>query len=131
MAISWASCSTPATRCRGHVTVAIGQAGRHIRITVTDASSPVRAHEVIDADGPLDAIAQCADESRRPALLLTDVVMPGMSGVELSKRLRELQPGLRVLSMSGYTHNVVDRYGLDGSAVQEALAAEPPNSAPE
>ena len=101
-----------------------------------------QGYEVIDADGPQDAIAQCAEQSCRPDLLLTDVVMPGMSGVELSERLRELQPGLRVLFMSGYTHNVMDRYGLDGSgdtlvqkpfnghqlltAVQEALAAEPP-----
>ena len=74
-----------------------------------------QGYEVIDAESPLDAIAQCAEHSRRPDLLLTDVVMPGMSGVELSQRLRELQPDLRVLFMSGYTHNVMDRYGLDSS----------------
>ena len=100
-----------------------------------------QGYEVIDADGPLDAIAQCAEQSCRPDLLLTDVVMPGMSGVELASRLRELQPALRVLFMSGYTDNVMDRYGLDDrgdallqkpfnghgllTAVQEALAAEP------
>jgi two-component system cell cycle sensor histidine kinase/response regulator CckA len=38
-----------------------------------------------------------------------------MSGKALSDRLREAQPGLRVLFMSGYTDNVMDRYGLDAA----------------
>ena len=80
---------------------------------------------MIDADDALDAIAQCVEQSRRPDLLLTDVVMPGMSGVELSQRLRELVPGLRVLFMSGYTHNVMDRYGLDSSG--DTLVQKPFN----
>jgi FixJ family two-component response regulator len=73
-------------------------------------------------------------------LLLTDVVMPGMSGKDLSERLRERHADLRVLFMSGYTDNVMDRYGMVAGgdsllqkpfngrelleAVQEALAAE-------
>ena len=76
----------------------------------------------------------------KPDLLLTDVVMPGMSGKDLSHRLRERHADLRVLFMSGYTDNVMDRYGLDASgdsllqkpfngrelltAVQDALATD-------
>jgi CheY-like chemotaxis protein len=97
-----------------------------------------QGYEVVEADNPEHAISLC--ESMLPDLLLTDVVMPGMSGKDLSERLRERHPNLRVLFMSGYTDNVMDRYGLNASgdsllqkpfngrelltAVQDALTAD-------
>jgi PAS domain S-box-containing protein len=106
--------------------------------TLTHRILTRQGYEVVEALSPEHAITLC--ESTKPDLLLTDVVMPGMSGKDLSHRLRERHGDLRVLFMSGYTDNVMDRYGLDASgdsllqkpfngrelltAVQEALATD-------
>ena len=45
-------------------------------------------------------------------LLLTDVVMPGMNGKELARRMTASMPELRVIFMSGYTEDAIDRHGV-------------------
>ena len=60
-------------------------------------------------------------------LLLTDVVMPGMSGKDLAKGLASLCPGIRILFMSGYTGNVIARHGVldkDVHFIQKPLSRE-------
>jgi CheY-like chemotaxis protein len=57
----------------------------------------------------LDLVRQSPD---RIALLLTDVVMPGMSGRELAAAVAELMPGIPVLFTSGYTDSEIVRRGL-------------------
>jgi FixJ family two-component response regulator len=45
-------------------------------------------------------------------LLLTDVIMPGMSGNDMSKILLAKQPGMPVLFMSGYTDDAIVQHGV-------------------
>lgn len=51
-------------------------------------------------------------------LLLTDVIMPGLSGAVLAMKLREIQPQVKVLYTSGYTENVIVHHGvlIEGTA---------------
>ena len=51
-------------------------------------------------------------ERERVDLVLTDVVMPNVSGRELADRLEKLQPGIKVLFMSGYTDDVIASRGI-------------------
>jgi len=48
----------------------------------------------------------------RPDLVVTDVVLPGMSGARLADQLKERMPGVRLLFMSGYTDDSVVRHGI-------------------
>jgi CheY-like chemotaxis protein len=50
-------------------------------------------------------------------LLLTDVVMPKMSGPELVRRVRDIRPNLKAICMSGYTDETVVRHGILESGV--------------
>lgn len=78
------------------------------------AAMSLRSHgyQVFDSDSG-EAALEIAQNHRGPLdLLITDVVMPGISGTELSSRLRQLHPNVRVLYMSGYTDDAVVRRGV-------------------
>jgi two-component system, cell cycle sensor histidine kinase and response regulator CckA len=70
-----------------------------------------RGYKVIEAHTPEEAERLAGNNGAGIHLLLTDVVMPGSSGRELAKRLTGRYPNLRVLYMSGYTHNVIAQDG--------------------
>jgi CheY-like chemotaxis protein len=70
-------------------------------------------YEVLAATGAEEALRIAGEQRDEPIhLLLTDVVMPEMSGRQLAERLREDRPDLPVLYMSGYTEDQVILQGL-------------------
>ncbi len=69
-------------------------------------------HTVISANGPKEAIQLARDYAGDIHLLLTDVVMPEMSGRDLWQNLVKEHPKLKVLFMSGYTANIIAHHGM-------------------
>lgn len=73
----------------------LDQLGYRVRV----AADGEQGLAALSAGGPVD-------------LVISDVVMPGLSGQEMARRIRETQPELPILFISGYTDNVVLRHGL-------------------
>jgi PAS domain S-box-containing protein len=68
-------------------------------------------YRVIAPASPEDALRLVRDGAAHPDLLVTDVVMPGMSGPALARELLAIRSGLRVLLISGYTDDAMLRIG--------------------
>jgi len=69
-------------------------------------------YRVIEGRNAADALRSAENHAGTIDLLLTDVIMPQLSGPELAKRLVLTRPDMRVLFMSGYTDGTVVRHGL-------------------
>jgi len=91
---------------RGYETVLVVEDEEPLR-RLTRRILESRGYFVLDAPDGAEAIALLASTESRVHLVLTDVVMPGMSGRELAERLLPVYPWLRVLFMSGYTEDMM------------------------
>jgi two-component system, cell cycle sensor histidine kinase and response regulator CckA len=66
-------------------------------------------YRVVEAEDAIDGIRVCEQFRGKIDLVLTDVVMPGMNGRDMARKLIERHPRLKVMFMSGYTDNPVLR----------------------
>jgi two-component system cell cycle sensor histidine kinase/response regulator CckA len=99
--------------------------GRAERVLLVDDEPEVRTtaahllrldgYEVTVAASAEEALELCEAATRPYQLLLTDVVMPGMSGGELSVLVKRRYPETRIVFMSGYTNEEVVRAGVSSS----------------
>jgi two-component system cell cycle sensor histidine kinase/response regulator CckA len=105
-------------RLRGTETVLLCEDEEGVRHLVEHVLT-THGYRVLAAAGPMQALELAAEQ--RIDVLVSDVIMPDLSGPELARRLESLQPGVRTLFVSGYTAETVrDRGRLPaGSAFLE------------
>jgi CheY-like chemotaxis protein len=110
--------------------------GGHETVLVTEDQTEVRrlacsvlrsyGYRVIESANADEALEWCGRDEVAIDLLVTDVVMPGLSGRELADRVQRVRPALKVLFMSGYTEEAIVHHGvLDGSVAYLAKPFTP------
>ena len=110
----------------GHERIMLVEDDEHVCL-VTEAILQRQGYHVDTARCGKEALAHLASSDVDYDLLLTDVIMPDIDGKELYDRVREDQPRLKVLYMSGYTGDIIAQRGVleDGiSFVQKPFTVE-------
>jgi two-component system cell cycle sensor histidine kinase/response regulator CckA len=109
---------TASVRAASPTTIGSGQ-GRTVLIVEDENAVLVAAVRILNAQGyivlarsdPTHALDVLGDLATSVDILVTDIVMPRLAGVELARRAKELRPGLPILFISGYSQNLVDDRG--------------------
>jgi len=96
---------------RGHETILLVEDDASVR---TLACNVLRRHgyHVLEASGSSEALVLSEQFAETIHLLLTDVVMPKMSGPQLARRVQSARANIRVLFVSGYTDDATFQHGL-------------------
>ncbi|MBX7080553.1 MAG: response regulator [Nannocystaceae bacterium] len=100
----------PAASIVGRETVLVVEDDAQVREIVVRVLSGLGYRVLAAPDG--DVALQLREQHGAIDLLLTDVVMPRISGRELATRLQWVQPGLKVLFMSGYSEDAIVHHGV-------------------
>ena len=104
---------SPTTRAtlRGAETILLVEDEEQVRVV---ASSILRrsGYRVLEAQHAAEAFRLCEQHPASVHLLVSDVVMPQMSGPALATQLAKAQPGMKILFMSGYTDDSIVRHGI-------------------
>ncbi|MDH4079487.1 MAG: response regulator [Nitrospira sp.] len=90
---------------RGHETILLVEDDENVRVLMADELRKY-GYRIVEARNGVEACLVATPYIKKLRLLLTDIVMPGMSGVELARNLRVIKPGLKVLFISGYTDDI-------------------------
>jgi PAS domain S-box-containing protein len=108
--LSAAASHPPPTSTHGSETILVAEDNEQVRELVCGILSQA-GYTVISAPIPTEALRLAAQHHGDIHLLLSDVVMPHLSGPELAERLAISHPTTKVLYMSGYTDNAIGHQG--------------------
>jgi CheY-like chemotaxis protein len=110
----------PSHAVRGHETILVVEDEASVRELIRDELRKL-GYRVFEAKNGLEACQVALQQMADLQLLLTDIVMPGMSGTELAQHLRAIKPELNLLFISGYTDDV----GIGGTDEASAYLQKP------
>lgn len=102
---------TPVNRVSGTETVLIVEDDNRLRKVVCTVLKQF-GYKVVEAQSGKEAIASIHGREDPVDLIITDVVMPNMNGKETAAQVEALQPGIKVIFMSGYTDNAIVHHGV-------------------
>lgn len=102
---------TPAELPQGRETVMLAEDEEQVRRMIREILE-MNGYRVLEASSGKEALSIYKQYGEQIDLILTDAVMPQMSGRELAQSLETLNPGIKVLYMSGYTDDAIVRHGL-------------------
>ncbi|MBS2023914.1 MAG: PAS domain-containing protein [Deltaproteobacteria bacterium] len=103
-------------KLRGHETVLLVEDDERLR-RVTRTILTRSGYQVLEAQSGGDALLICEQHPTPIDVLLTDVIMPRMSGPVLAARILAMRPKVRIVYMSGYTEDSVVRHGICASEI--------------
>jgi CheY-like chemotaxis protein len=95
----------------GHETILLVEDDRSV-LRMTAKMLARLGYTVLTADTPGKAIQLAKEYPEQINLLMTDVIMPGMNGLELSREIISIYPKLNLLFVSGYTTDIIARHGV-------------------
>ena len=103
----------PEAECKGPAgkwTILLAEDEEMVRMLAIEIFQEA-GYTVLDAQNGAAALAICDRHEGGIDLLVTDLVMPGMNGIELARRVRDSRPGIPVLFISGYAEDARERLG--------------------